>query len=89
MPEKNKVDCGEGCFVCGDDMILYTEVEQPKDAAPGTWLAMDGDDVKCPKCGIQIPTVNIDDQTKDSGYPMMVVVECEHGCGTFTITKEQ
>ena len=43
----------EDCFICGGDVELITDIEQPTD---GSWLAVDGDRVECIEdgCGAQM-----------------------------------
>jgi ssDNA-binding Zn-finger/Zn-ribbon topoisomerase 1 len=59
-----KVDSGESCIVCGDELVIHTHVKQEGRPGDYAWIAADGDDVKCPDCGF-LAYVGADSESAD------------------------
>lgn len=67
MSKLYKVDSGESCLVCGDELVIHTTVKQ--DSKPGeyAWMAADGDKVTCVSCGF-LAYVSADSESADIAW---------------------
>jgi Zn finger protein HypA/HybF involved in hydrogenase expression len=58
----------EGCFICGDELTLYTDADQSECEGNGwSYCATEDDTVQCSSCGA-IGWITIDDQDASVNY---------------------
>ncbi len=55
-----KIVTDESCLICGDDLVIETDVKQDT-MDHEAWKAVDGDPANCSECGFQA-YVSADDQ---------------------------
>ena len=66
--ELNHVTIFEECFICGDELTLYTKADQSECEGRGwSYCAIEDDTVQCSSCGA-LGSITIDDETASVNY---------------------